>query len=258
MLVCAAGDIHGAIDQMFDHVLQFEQQLGVSFDVVLHVGDFGAWPDPGKLDKATVKRDGPGDFAKWVNENKTAPRTTVFIPGNHEDFDYLAKFVRPTEILPGLTYLPSGEVLSFNLGGQTLRIGAVGGCFSPKDYEISSSALKGKARRHFTKDQVERVLRKTADGRLDIIMTHDAPTGVVVPTRKGGKVASPAQGLGDLVKKTKPRLSLFGHHHARVDAEIDGVRSIGLNCAPHPGSLVAIDFAGHSSQYLVLGEWPGL
>jgi hypothetical protein len=46
MFICAAGDIHGAMDRLYDDVLAFEGSLGVRFDYVLHVGDFGVWPDP--------------------------------------------------------------------------------------------------------------------------------------------------------------------------------------------------------------------
>lgn len=45
MLICAAGDIHGAMDHLYRDVLAFEAVLGVRFDCVLHVGDFGIWPD---------------------------------------------------------------------------------------------------------------------------------------------------------------------------------------------------------------------
>ena len=41
VLICAAGDIHGAISRFYDDVLSFEISLGVTFDWVLHVGDFG-------------------------------------------------------------------------------------------------------------------------------------------------------------------------------------------------------------------------
>jgi hypothetical protein len=34
-----------------------------------------------------------------------------------------------------------------------------------------------------------------------------------------------------------------GHHHTRLDAEIAGVRCIGLNKVAMPGNLVALDFA---------------
>jgi hypothetical protein len=41
MLICAAGDIHGAMDRLYHDVLAFEASLGIRFDYVLHVGDFG-------------------------------------------------------------------------------------------------------------------------------------------------------------------------------------------------------------------------
>jgi hypothetical protein len=44
MIICAAGDIHGAHDRLFEDVLAFEEALGVRFEWVLHVGDFGVWP----------------------------------------------------------------------------------------------------------------------------------------------------------------------------------------------------------------------
>jgi hypothetical protein len=53
MYVCAAGDIHGAMNKLYDEVLDFEASLGIRFDFVLHVGDFGIWPDPTKIDKGT-------------------------------------------------------------------------------------------------------------------------------------------------------------------------------------------------------------
>lgn len=41
MMICAGGDIHGAMDRFYEDVLAFEDSLGVRFDWVLHVGDFG-------------------------------------------------------------------------------------------------------------------------------------------------------------------------------------------------------------------------
>ena len=43
MFICAAGDIHGAMDRLYDSILAFEASLGVRFGYVLHVGDFGIW-----------------------------------------------------------------------------------------------------------------------------------------------------------------------------------------------------------------------
>jgi hypothetical protein len=62
MFICAAGDIHGAMDRLYDDVFAFEGLLGIRFDYVLHVGDFGIWPDASRIDKATRHHDGVGDF----------------------------------------------------------------------------------------------------------------------------------------------------------------------------------------------------
>jgi hypothetical protein len=53
MFICAAGDIHGAMDRLYDDVFAFGALLGIRFDYVLHVGDFGIWPDANRIDKAT-------------------------------------------------------------------------------------------------------------------------------------------------------------------------------------------------------------
>lgn len=42
----------------------------------------------------------------------------------------------------------------------------------------------------------------------------------------------------------------------RLDATIDGVRSVVLNKAPHPGSLVAIEIGNRRKKMQVIGEWP--
>jgi hypothetical protein len=81
MYICAAGDIHGALNKLYDEVLDFEASLGIRFDFVLHVGDFGIWPDPAKIDKGTRNHDGAGDFSAWLEATRVAPRRTVFIKG---------------------------------------------------------------------------------------------------------------------------------------------------------------------------------
>jgi len=64
MFICAAGDIHGAMNRLYDDILAFESALGVRFDYVLHVGDFGVWPDPNRMDKATLEHDGAGPWLR--------------------------------------------------------------------------------------------------------------------------------------------------------------------------------------------------
>lgn len=108
------------------------------FEWVLHVGDFGVWPDPHRIDKATRKHDGAGDFPTWWSERRAAPRRTVFIKGNHEDFVWLDAQPEP-EVLPNLFYLRNGA--TFDLGGVV--VGGLGGCHGPSNYERRSKGLQG-------------------------------------------------------------------------------------------------------------------
>src|ERR1700730_3716716 len=110
MLLCAAGDIHGAIARLYEDVFAFETSLGSRFDWVLHVGDFGVWPDEASVDRATRAHDGAGDFPAWLASGRAVPRRTVFIKSNHESFEWLGMRER-SEILPGLFYLPNGRTM---------------------------------------------------------------------------------------------------------------------------------------------------
>jgi Icc-related predicted phosphoesterase len=248
VIICAAGDIHGAIDRLYEDVLAFEAALGVRFEWVLHVGDFGVWPDPNRIDKATKKHDGAGDFSVWFAERRPVPRKTLFIKGNHEDFVWLDDQPNP-EVLPGLFYLRNGRTMDIGEAGRSVRIGGVGGCFGPADFEQPSKRLQGHAKSHYTRDEIETLCKATA---IDILLIHDAPAGVKVDQNR----VSEAAGLDRLVAGTQPRICFFGHHHARIDGEVAGIRCIGLNKVRMPGNLVAIDFYSRERKWEILGEWP--
>jgi len=253
VFICAAGDTHGAMVSLYDDVQAFEASLGIRFDWVLHVGDFGVWPDPAKIDRASRSHDGAGDFADWLSEGRSVPRSTVFIKGNHEDFAWLDA-QRKLEVLPGLVYLRNGcTFVLADCRGQTVRVGGVGGCYGPSDYTRPSGKLQGYAKRHYTRDEVDRLL--AAPG-VDIVLMHDAPAGVHFKRRcHSSAYTSGAAGLDVLLARLRPRICFFGHHHARVDAEVSGVRCVGLNKIGCPGNLVAVDIDPQSKNWSLLGEF---
>lgn len=253
MLICAAGDIHGAMDRLYHDVLAFEAALGVRFDYVLHVGDFGIWPDPNRIDKATRHHDGVGDFPVWLGENREAPRSTLFIKGNHEDFVWLDAH-EDREVLPGLTYLRNGCTVDIqDRGVGAIRVGGVGGCYGPSDYRRRSDRLQGSAKRHYTTDEIEQLAGAAG---VDVVLTHDAPAGVRFERhRRGAGYVSEAVGLDTLLARLRPRVCFFGHHHTRVDAEVSGVRCIGLNKVAMPGNLVAVDMKPGVRDWSLLGEY---
>ncbi len=256
MIVCAAGDIHGALDRFYEDVLAFESTLGVRFDAVLHVGDFGVWPDPERVDRATRDHEGAGDFPAWFAENRAVPRPTVFIKGNHDDFAWLNER-GGKQVLPGLTFLPNGHVIELGERRSIVRVGGLGGCFGPADYERQTRHLQGYSRRHYTRDEVELL---SARGRVDVLLFHDAPAGVeFVQRRRDGRerrYVSQAAGLAEVVTRTRPHVCFFGHHHVRVDAEVAGIRCMGLNIVGRAGNLVAVELEARGNVWSVLGEWP--
>ena len=253
MIICAAGDIHGAIDRLYEDVLAFEESLGARFAWVLHVGDFGIWPDPTRIDGATKRHDGAGDFPTWWSEQRTVPRRTLFIKGNHEDFVWLDEQPE-AEVLPGLFYLRNGLRFDISEGKEILTVGGLGGCFGPSDYQRLSRDLQRYRKRHYTRDEIDALV---SGGLVDVLLVHDAPTGVVFDRhRRGAGWASESEGLDDLILGVRPQVCLFGHHHTRLDAAIDGVPCMGMNKSPLPGSLVAIDIRNRREGMQIIGEWP--
>lgn len=253
MVICAAGDTHGAIDRLFQEVLAFEKSLGVRFAWLLHVGDFGVWPDPSRVDGATRRHDVAGDFPAWWDERRVAPRRTLFIKGNHEDFLWLDAQPGP-EVLSNLFYLRNGAAFTITDAGESLSVGGLGGCFGPSDYGRRSTDLQGYCKRHYTRDEIDTLI---ARGRVDVLLVHDAPTGVVFERhRRGAGWSSESEGLDDLIFGVRPRVCIFGHHHIRLDADLAGVPCLGINKSPHPGSLVAIEIRNHLDGIQIIGEWP--
>lgn len=238
--------------RLYDDVWAFERELGIRFEWVLHVGDFGVWPDPSKIDKASRNHDGAGDFGQWLTDGRLMPRSTVFIKGNHEDFTWLDA-QKGLEVLPGLLYLRNGRTIDLhNFRRQTLRVGGVGGCHGPSDYARPSRTLNGYAKRHYTQDEIDSL---AANSNVDIVLTHDAPRGIRFERKRGSAYISEAAGLDALLARLRPQVCFFGHHHARVDAEVSGVRCIGLNKIGCPGNLVALEIDTQRRQWSLLGEF---
>lgn len=180
----------------------------------------------------------------------------MFIKGNHEDFEWLAS-LKGADVLPGLTYLPNGNALELGRGREAIRVGGLGGCYGPSDYDRQSRHLQGYARRHYTRDEVERLCGRSD---IDVLLLHDAPAGVeLVKPRRGGRerrYTSEAAGLAEAVSRLRPRVCFFGHHHVRIDADVGGIRCIGLNIVARPGNLVAVDLEARGRGWSILGEWP--
>ena len=133
--------------------------------------------------------------------------------------------------------------------------GLDGVCQAPSvTFESRSATLRGSTQRHYTRDEIAPL---SAPADLDIVLTHDAPAGVrFARHRRGEGFVSEAAGLDELLAKTRPRVCCFGHHHTRLDAEVAGVRCLGLNKGHYPGCLLAFEMRAGEREWRILGEWP--
>jgi len=179
MKIIAIGDIHGNYAYLRD-ILK-----STTADIYLQVGDLA------------------GDCNYYPDLEKRV----YFVKGNHECFDILEKYSEPTEIQKNLIYIPNGKIVEIN----GLRIGALGGNYSPVSFRKSDDELKGKRRAHITKMDFERAMNMK---NIDILLTHEAPS----PFIKNGRDVGLSL-VTSLLFTLKPKFHFFGHHH--VDREIE-------------------------------------
>lgn len=176
MKIIVIGDIHGDYDAFLNYITKTDA------DLYLQVGDLA----------------GDKDFYPDV------PKPTLFIMGNHEALDKIVDIKEPTEISKNLVFIPNGTYI--NIKG--LKIGGFGGNFSPISFQKAKKDLSGKRRSHFTLEEYLSALKMP---KLDILLTHEAPSPFIIKTRDMRDRGSPL--ITSLIYKLKPRYHFFGHHH---------------------------------------------
>lgn len=256
MLICAVGDAHGEFDAMYAAVEALESEVGRRVACVVHVGDFGVWPDPDHLDEATERHGDRGGFRTLLRAG-SVPRRTIFIAGNHEDFDYLAAR-RSNALVENLEFLPWGEVVTVEHDRESVRIGGIGGCYGPKDY--SRERVQGWSRRHYLASDLRRLVRNAPEG-LDILLVHEPPAGEVTechapPGMRCRTWRLQGEGQAELVAQVRPRVCFSGHIHARTERRLAGVRVVGLHKVPVRGSCLLFEIPP-VGEVIDLAEWGG-
>ena len=230
-MLFVTGDTHGD----FSSLEEFAQETPLTrSDCVLICGDFGGvWSG----DKKERRR---------LDRLEALPFTTLFVDGNHENFDRLAKFpaeewqggrVRP--IRPHVLHLMRGEV--FRIEGRTLFTmgGAAShdisdGILSPfdVDYEETRAAMKSSGMKFRTRHRdwwsqelpspAEYARAKETLARIhwktDYIVTHCAPTSI--QTDMNPHEFKP-DALTDFLEEVRETLTFqhwcFGHYHGDRD-----------------------------------------
>ncbi len=194
-------DLHTKYDVINEQILHAERN-GSSIEQVIVLGDFGF-------------------FGSCLNEyfrhqEKRFLRPVSFIEGNHEDHGMLATLAN--QYADVVTHLPRGVLIT--LGSFNAL------CLGGARYMDAISTPQGS---EVTKADLDACYNHDAD-RVDLIISHDCPTGIGVPGTPGmecyGVPGIPE--LRELAGHFKPRLWFFGHHHRWFDDENESTRFVGL------------------------------
>lgn len=220
MSMVVVGDVHGAIGALYEKAREFRDKHGTSIDAILQVGDLQIYSDVSQVDKAVKKHGGVGEFPVWLREGRRAPIPTYAILGNHDDSKLFYEYAG-REILPSLHLLAQGEVASIVLGGNTVRVGALGGNYSPRYFKAKPDELPPGKLKHYTESHIAQLVENIP---FDILLVHEAPTGFVI--RDGSDLGRPE--VRDLIELTQPRFVFFGHHHHHVEGMIGSTIVVGL------------------------------
>lgn len=228
-MIYATGDTHGNFQRFAPE--HFPEQAGMTKeDYMIICGDFGGVWDGGKKEERNLD---------WLED---LPFTTLFISGNHENFDLLRKY--PTEewnggkiqrIRPHVIHLMRGQVFDlqgyffFTMGGARSH-DIEDGVLNPKapDFEEQYWTLRrmgGRFRVNHqswwkqelpSKTEYEEA-RHSLEGihyEMDYVITHCAPSSIVDILGNGGHVHDH---LTDFLEEVKERAKfhywLFGHYH---------------------------------------------
>jgi hypothetical protein len=212
--------LHGHLSLAYTILARWERETGRTLDLILQVGDLGAYPLPLRLDKATRRfaQHDPDElgFSRYHAGDAEAEAclgklraSTVFIRGNHEDFRYLHESAdgseAPVTLDPfgRIAYLPSGACFTFERRQISLRIAGLGG--------ISHHGKHGTTAvtEHYTASDV-RAVRKLKD--IDVLLTHE-------PAYDSARLVYPlyrehgSYDVAALLDALRPRFHFCGHWH---------------------------------------------
>ncbi len=209
-------DVHGQFEVVNKQIEHAEKVLKKTVSEVIILGDVG------------IFEPGLADF--FIKEGQRFPRPVSFIEGNHEDFNQFGSLVaRYSEYL---THLPKASIQK-KLGYSFL-------CLGGSAYMDSlNTPMLSEIRSH----EIERCLGFDRTS-VDILLTHDCPTGIGVPNTEGLEHYGPPgfPGSDKLLAHFSPRLWIFGHHHKWFQKEIGSSRFFGLSLSWEGYGLLGDDF----------------
>tara|TARA_Y100000592_G_scaffold99489_1_gene175722 strand:- start:1749 stop:2486 length:738 start_codon:yes stop_codon:yes gene_type:complete len=228
MKLLCVGDVHtnlGALKKLID------QMVG-KVEAVLQVGDFELYQskeaikqEQKYLNLLNKKEDAIRLKSKLLNKTLEPFKIPVYyIKGNHDDFDNL-----DSEYLQYLNihYIKQGDIIDIN----GIKIAGVGGIHSPIKNSFKSADLEGSDRKFYTLEDVNKVVKNALSNHVDILLTHQAASGIMPEKSKKRFKPYWDEGTKDFVKlleMPKLRWYIHGHHHVNYTQKRDSITCVGL------------------------------
>ena len=214
MSIYVTGDIHGALSVKRLGTKGVLPKGLAKDDYAIICGDFGlVWFPEGD------KRRKEDEW--WLDWLEGKPFTTLFVDGNHENHDLLAAL--PVEmwhggkvhkIREGVCHLMRGQV--YDIDGKAFF--TMGGAYSHDiEYRIEGESwwedeVPGKTEREEALANLE-----ACGWRVDYVLTHCAPSGVMHLARKHAEHAKVDEYTDWLEREVNAKLDykrwFFGHYH---------------------------------------------
>ena len=195
---------------MYEMCNAWERNSGRTIYRVLQTGDLGIFASEHDLDRATrkhAKRDSTELGAiPYVTGSKIPTHKTIFVAGNHEDFNFLRKHENQTIDPSGRLYYLASSVVEVNSEDEHVYVAGYSGIHPQTPNENRAEA--GRGFRHHDLEASELLMKH--DAKTDILLTHDGPACEELERTHGKGAGSPV--VRKLIEKLQPRFAVFGHY----------------------------------------------
>lgn len=146
------------------------------------------------------------------------PLPTWFIAGNNENLDIIESLRTGSDS----NRTTNGHLLASSVVElHGIRVAGLSGNYAPTQYDKSRAELQDDRRRHFVREDVERVIELT---EVDVFLTHEAPHGLL--QSDGCDVGCTY--IDGILRDLSPDLCLAGHHHEHVESTFGETTVVGL------------------------------
>lgn len=208
MKLLLSGPVEGYLEDLFNLAKEKEANW------IICAGDFGVFPDPQRMDRASRIYASKEFSLRYVGADARPIRIPVlFIAGVHDDNKFLQSRViaNNTEVLSNVHFLAQGyrTNIGFEPSQPSCRVTGLGRAYSAATY---NGQRNKRSLRHYTRRDTERAC---SSGPTDLLVVYE-------------HIDFP--GIRNIIYATRPKLILTVDHNNRKQYDnVQGIDVITLN-----------------------------